>query len=142
MRVLARMIRRYRDLRSLTDIRDRFDYLKLGGQVGSSTFGFDRYLNQTFYKSREWQQARRAVILRDGGCDLGIEGYEIGRGLVVHHMNPITIDDVLARRDEIFDPEFLICVSDRTHKAIHYGDAGLLPKEPVQRRAGDTCLWR
>lgn len=136
------MIRRYRDLRSLTDIRDRFDYLKLGGQVGSSTFGFDRYLNQTFYKSREWQQARQAVILRDCGCDLGIEGYEIGRGLVVHHMNPITIDDVLARRDEIFDPEFLICVSDRTHKAIHYGDAGLLPKEPVQRRAGDTCLWR
>lgn len=136
------MIRRYRDLRSLTGIRDRFDYLKLGGQVGSSTFGFDRYLNQTFYKSREWQQARQAVILRDSGCDLGIEGYEIGRGLVVHHMNPITIDDVLARRDEIFDPEFLICVSDRTHKAIHYGDAGLLPKEPVRRRAGDTCPWR
>lgn len=136
------MIRRYRDLRSLTDIRDRFDYLKLGGQVGSSTFGFDRYLNQTFYKSREWQQARQTVILRDGGCDLGIEGYEIGRGLVVHHMNPITIDDVLARKDEIFDPEFLICVSDRTHKAIHYGDAGLLPRDPVERKPGDTCPWR
>lgn len=136
------MIRRYRDLRSLTDIRDRFDYLKLGGQVGSSTFGFDRYLNQTFYKSREWQQARQAVILRDDGCDLGIEGYEIGRGLVVHHMNPITIDDILARKDEIFDPEFLICVSDRTHKAIHYGDAGLLPRDPVERKPGDTCPWR
>lgn len=136
------MIRRYRDLRSLTDIRDRFDYLKLGGQVGSSTFGFDRYLNQTFYKSREWQQARQVVILRDGGCDLGIEGYEIGQGLVVHHMNPITIDDVLARKDEIFDPEFLICVSDRTHKAIHYGDAGLLPRDPVERKPGDTCPWR
>ena len=136
------ILRTYKDLRRLDTILDRFEYLKLGGQVGESTFGFDRYLNQAFYKSREWQLARRAVILRDGGCDLGIEGYEIGRGLVVHHMNPITIDDILARKDEIFDPEFLICVSDRTHKAIHYGDAGLLPKDPVERKPGDTCPWR
>lgn len=136
------ILRTYRELRRFSTILDRFDYLKLGGRVGSSTFGFDRYLNQTFYKSREWQQVRQAVILRDGGCDLGIEGYEIGRGLVVHHMNPITIDDILARKDEIFDPEFLICVSDRTHKAIHYGDAGLLPRDPVERKPGDTCPWR
>lgn len=136
------MLRTYKDLRRLDTIRDRFEYLKLGGQVGESTFGFDRYLNQAFYRSREWQEARRTVILRDGGCDLGIEGYEIGKGLVVHHMNPITIDDILSRRDEIFDPEFLICVSDRTHKAIHYGDAELLPKDPVERKPGDTCPWR
>lgn len=136
------ILRTYRELRRFSTILDRFDYLKLGGQVGSSTFGFDRYLNQTFYKSREWQQARQAVILRDGGCDLGIDGYEIRHGLIVHHMNPITIDDILSRRDEIFDPEFLICVSDRTHKAIHYGDAELLPKDPVERKPGDTCPWR
>ena len=136
------MILRYRDLRSLATIQERYDYLRLGGSVGASTFGFDRYLNQAFYKSKEWQQARREVILRDKACDLGIDGYEIVKGLVVHHMNPITVDDVLDRKEEIFDPEFLICVSDRTHKAIHYGDAGLLPKEPVQRRAGDTCPWR
>ena len=137
-----KMILRYRDLRSLATIQERYDYLRLGGSVGASTFGFDRYLNQAFYKSKEWQQARREVILRDKACDLGIDGYEIVKGLVVHHMNPITVDDVLDRKEEIFDPEFLICVSDRTHKAIHYGDAGLLPKEPVQRRAGDTCPWR
>lgn len=136
------ILRTYKDLRRLDTIQDRFEYLKLGGQVGESTFGFDRYLNQAFYRSREWQEARRTVILRDGGCDLGIEGYEIGKGLVVHHMNPITIDDILSRRDEIFDPEFLICVSDRTHKAIHYGDAELLPKDPVERKPGDTCPWR
>jgi len=140
--VMKMILRTYKDLRRLGTILDRFEYLKLGGQVGESTFGFDRYLNQAFYRSREWQEARRAVILRDGGCDLGIEGYEIGKGLVVHHMNPITIDDILSRRDEIFDPEFLICVSDRTHKAIHYGDAELLPKDPVERKPGDTCPWR
>lgn len=136
------MILRYRDIRPLKTIQERYEYLRLGGQVGASTFGFDRYLNQAFYKSKEWQQARNDVILRDNACDLGIEGYDIFKGLVVHHMNPITIDDILQRKDYIFDPEFLICVSDRTHKAIHYGDAGLLPKEPIQRRSGDTCLWR
>lgn len=136
------MILRYRDIRPLKTIQERYEYLRLGGQVGASTFGFDRYLNQAFYKSKEWQQARNDIILRDNACDLGIEGYDIFKGLVVHHMNPITIDDILQRKDYIFDPEFLICVSDRTHKAIHYGDAGLLPKEPIQRRSGDTCLWR
>lgn len=136
------ILRTYRELRRFSTILDRFDYLKLGGQVGSSTFGFDRYLNQTFYKSREWQQARNKVIMRDGGCDLGVDGYEIRHGLIVHHMNPITLDDILSRKDEIFDPEFLICVSDRTHRAIHYGDAELLPRDPVERKPGDTCPWR
>ena len=136
------MILRYRDIRPLKTIQERYEYLRLGGQVGASTFGFDRYLNQAFYKSKEWQQARNDVILRDNACDLGIEGYDIFKGLVVHHMNPITVYDIVQRKDYIFDPEFLICVSDRTHKAIHYGDAGLLPKEPIQRRAGDTCPWR
>ena len=136
------MIRRYRDLRGLTTIRDRYEYLKLGGQIGSSTFGFDRYLNQVFYKSKEWLESRNAVILRDGGCDLGIKGYDIVKGLNVHHMNPVTVDDILARKDFIFDPEFLITVSDRTHKAIHYGNAELLPKDPISRYSGDTCPWR
>lgn len=136
------MIRRYRDLRGLSTIRDRYEYLKLGGQIGSSTFGFDRYLNQVFYKSKEWLESRNAVIMRDNGCDLGIDGYSIVKGLNVHHMNPVTVDDILARRDLIFDPEFLITVSDRTHKAIHYGNAELLPKDPISRYSGDTCPWR
>lgn len=136
------MIRRYRDLRGLSTIRDRYEYLKLGGQIGSSTFGFDRYLNQVFYKSKGWLESRDAVILRDGGCDLGIKGYDIVKGLNVHHMNPVTVDDILARKDFIFDPEFLITVSDRTHKAIHYGNAELLPKDPISRYSGDTCPWR
>lgn len=136
------MIRRYRDLKGLRTILERFEYLRLGGQIGGSTFGFDRYINQVFYKSKEWHEARNAVILRDNGCDLGIDGYNIVKGLNIHHMNPITMDDILDRKDYIFDPEFLICVSDLTHKAIHYGDARLLPKDPVIRSSGDTCPWR
>lgn len=135
-------IRCYKDLRQLRSIFDRYNYLKIGGEVGSSTFGFDRYLNQTFYKSREWRDARRSVILRDNGCDLGVDGYPIVKELVVHHMNPITMDDIEDRNPAILDPEFLICVSDRTHKAIHYGDVDLLPNDPVERRPGDTCPWR
>lgn len=139
---LRQMIRRYSELRRYSDIFDRFNYLKLDGQVGTSTFGFDRFLNQTFYRSREWQEARRIVILRDNGNDLGVNGYAIGRGLIVHHMNPITQEDILERRDDIFDPEFLICASDRTHNAIHFGDASLLPKDPVVRSPNDTCPWK
>lgn len=136
-------IRCYKELRQYKSIFDRFNYLKLGGSVGVETFGFDRYLNQAFYnRSREWHDARRAVILRDEGCDLGVEGYPIAKGLIVHHMNPITMDDIENRDPKIFDPEFLICVSHRTHNAIHYGDAELLPHDPVERRPGDTCPWR
>lgn len=134
-------IRCFRDLRPLSSILERYEYLRIGGKIGESTFGFDRYLNQEFYTSKEWRDARRSVILRDNGCDMGMSGFEIERGIIVHHMNPITIDDVVDRNPDIFDPEYLICVSDRTHRAIHYGDISLLPRTPVARRAGDTCLW-
>lgn len=135
-------IRTYSELRRLSSIFDRFEYLKLGGQTGATTFGFDRYLNQAFYKSREWQKARREVIIRDNGNDLGVDGYPIGTGIIVHHMNPITMEDIIERKADIFDPEFLVCVSDRTHNAIHYGDIGLLPKDPIVRRPNDTCPWK
>lgn len=137
------MIRKYSELRRFTDILDRFEYLKLAGQVGATTFGFDRYLNQAFYRhSREWQDARRAVIIRDDGCDLGVDGYRICGRIIIHHMNPITEDDILSRNPMIYDPEYLICVSERTHLAIHFGDASLLPRDPIERMPGDTCPWR
>lgn len=137
------MIRKYSELRKFADIFDRFEYLRLAGQVGVTTFGFDRHLNQAFYcHSREWQDARRAVIIRDDGCDLGVDGYQICGRIIIHHMNPITEDDILSRNPTIYDPEYLICVSERTHLAIHYGDASLLPRDPVERSPGDTCLWR
>lgn len=135
------MIRTYSDLRRLASFEDRFEYLKLNGRVGADTFGFDRYLNQRLYASEEWKAARRAVIIRDNGCDLGMEGYEIADKVIIHHMNPLSIEDITELRDSIFDPEFLICVSHRTHEAIHYGDARLLPKMPVDRRPGDTKFW-
>lgn len=136
------MIRTYSDLRRLKTLKERFEYLKLAGKVGTDTFGFDRYLNQRFYKLGKWKSARNYVIIRDNGCDLGVEGYEIGDKVLVHHMNPITLDNVLEMDDALFDPEFLICVSHDTHNAIHYGDANLLPKLPIERRPGDTCPWK
>lgn len=135
------MIRCYRELRRLETFEERYRYLKLAGQVGAAMFGFNRHFNQTFYQSKRWQSARSKVILRDGGCDLGIEDREIGKGLVIHHMNPITLEDILEDRDWIYDPEYLICVSDRTHKAIHYGDESLLILPPIERTPGDTKLW-
>ena len=135
------MIRCYRELRRLETFEERYRYLKLAGQVGAAMFGFNRHFNQTFYQSKRWQSARSKVILRDGGCDLGIEDREIGKGLVIHHMNPITLEDILEDRDWIYDPEYLICVSDRTHKAIHYGDESLLILPPIERTLGDTKLW-
>lgn len=136
------MIRTYSDLRRLKTLKERFEYLKLAGKVGTDTFGFDRYLNQRFYKLGKWKSARNYVIIRDNGCDLGVEGYEIGDKVLVHHMNPITLDNVLEMDDALFNPEFLICVSHDTHNAIHYGDANLLPKLPIERRPGDTCPWK
>lgn len=136
------MIRKYSDLRRLATLQERFEYLKLAGKVGADTFGFDRYLNQRFYKLGKWKEARNYVIIRDNGCDLGVEGYEIGDKVLVHHMNPITLDNVLEMDEALFDPEFLICVSHNTHNAIHYGDANLLPKLPIERRPGDTCPWK
>lgn len=134
-------IRSYSELRRLTTFKERFDYLKLHGRVGDSTFGFDRYMNQRFYTSFEWRQLRRRVILRDNGCDLGIEGYEIHRGLHIHHMNAITVQDLVHGNPDILDPEFLITVTHQTHNAIHYGDERLLPRQLVERKPGDTKLW-
>ncbi len=135
------MIRRYSELCRLKTFEERFDYLKLQGVVGESTFGFDRYLNQLLYRSSEWKRVRNAVIVRDDGCDMGLADYPANR-IIVHHMNPLSVEDLENRSDLIFDPEFLICVSFNTHNAIHFGDETLLPKPPVERKPGDTCPWR
>ena len=135
------MIRTYSDLSKLKTLENRYKYLALHGQVGEATFGFDRYMNQEFYRSREWRRVRDDVILRDNGCDLGIEGHDIHRGLYIHHMNPMTLADIRNRDESILDPEFLITVRLMTHNAIHYGDERLLPRPPVERRPGDTKLW-
>lgn len=133
--------RTYVELRRLETFEERFHYLKLRGVTGVSTFGFDRWMNQLFYKSREWKQARNNIILRDSGCDLGILGYEIHSDLIVHHMNPLSIDDLEHSNESIIDPNFLITTSLQTHNAIHYGDESLLPRGPIVRRLGDTKLW-
>lgn len=135
-------IRKYSELRQLKTIEERFDYLSLSGKVGAETFGFDRYLNQVFYKSSEWRSVRHLVIVRDGGCDLGVSGFEINDKILIHHMNPVSVKDILDRNEDLINPNFLICVSNRTHQAIHYGDRGLLPQVPVERHLGDTTLWR
>lgn len=136
------MIKTYSELIQFETFKDRFNYLKLGGSVGDSTFGFDRYLNQQFYKLKEWQLARAYVIVRDFGCDLGIHGLEIVGNIIVHHMNPVTIDDVKNRRPILLDPEFLISTRHITHNAIHYGDESILISEtPIERRPDDTKLW-
>lgn len=134
-------IRCYRELKRLSTFEERYDYLRLGGVIGESTFGFERQLNQILYSSSKWKSIRNQVIIRDNGCDLGVEGYDIPRNIIVHHMNPLTIDDLKDASDDIFNPEYLICVSHATHNAIHYGDKSLLPRAPVMRKPGDTCLW-
>ena len=136
------IIRTYSELIRFPTLEERYAYLKLDGRVGEETFGFDRYLNQIFYKSKEWQTIRRHVIVRDNGCDLGLDGYEIGGRILIHHMNPISKRDILERSDLLLNPEYLICVTKRTHDAIHYGDESLLPTRPIERRPNDTCLWR
>lgn len=135
-------IRTYSELKRLKSFEERFDYLKLDGSVGQTTFGFDRYLNQMLYQSKRWRQVRDKVIMRDNGCDLGIEGYEIHDQIIIHHLNPISIDDILEENDDIFNMEFLISTSKRTHNAIHYGDESLLPKGPIERQPNDTCPWK
>lgn len=135
------MTRCYSDLIGVREFEDRFDYLKLGGSVGHVTFGFDRYINQGFYASSEWRNVRRHVILRDQGCDLGVPGYEIHDALLVHHMNPMTSEDIIHEEEWIFDPDFLITTTARTHNAIHYGDASLLRVQFVERSRNDTRLW-
>lgn len=133
--------RSYSELRLLDTFEERFDYLAMPGRVGEATFGFDRWVNQQFYQSREWQDARTSVIARDLGCDLGVPGYEIHFGLLVHHMNPLTMSAVEAGEEWIVDPEFLITTSKRTHNAIHFGDRSLLPRVVIERSPGDTRLW-
>lgn len=135
-------LRTYSELKQLKTFEERYEYLKLDGQVGADTFGFDRYLNQVFYKSPEWRSVRNEVIVRDNGCDLGIEGREIHTKILVHHMNPISKKDILERSDILLNPEYLITTVKRTHDAIHYGDADTLIKDPIERSANDTCPWR
>ena len=135
------MIRRYSELRHIPTFEERFEYLKLNGSVGRETFGFDRYINQRFYTSKEWRDIRHYVITRDLGLDLGAEGSEINSRILIHHMNPIVVDDILHKNDDILDPEFLITTCHNTHNAIHYGDSSLLPKPLVERSRGDTKLW-
>ena len=137
------IIRTYSELITLPTFEERYEYLRLDGTVCEETFGFDRYLNQEFYqRSQEWKRIRDYVIIRDQGCDLGIEGREIIGKIIVHHMNPITKDDILKRTKFLLDPEYLICTLKSTHDAIHYGDENLLMKGPVERTANDTCPWR
>ena len=121
---------------------ERYRYLKLGGSVGKETFGYDRYLNQALYRSPEWKRFRRDIIIRDNGCDLGCEGYEIVGKILIHHIEPITIEDVIKRNPKIFDPENTISTQLMTHNAIHYGDESLLITEPVVRKPNDTCPWK
>lgn len=136
------MIRTYSELSKLGTFRERFQYLKLPGSIGTDTFGFDRYLNQLFYKSREWKKVKDEVIIRDNGCDLGIDGYDIYGRIYVHHMNPVTVDDIRNRSEFLLNPEYLITTTLNTHNAIHYGDEDLLVLDPIERTMNDTCPWR
>lgn len=135
------MTRRYSELIRNETFEDRFEYLKLGGSVGRSTFGFDRYINQNFYASREWKQIRDFVFIRDEGCDLGVPGFEIHNSALIHHINPMVVDDVIHGEAWIMDPEYLITTTHPTHNAIHYGDRSLLRLPTVPREPGDTKLW-
>lgn len=136
------MIRRYSELTRFETFEERFEYLKLDGEVGKLTFGFDRYLNQAFYSSKEWKELRNHIIVRDHGCDLGVDGYEIYGTIYIHHMNPITINDLLDNKEYVFDEEYLISSAFLTHNAIHYGSFDLIDNVIVERKPNDTCLWR
>lgn len=133
--------RTYNELIRFNTFEDRFSYLKLVGFVGESTFGFDRYLNQALYHSRRWRKVRDEVIIRDDGCDMGLADFVIYDKIIIHHMNPITIEDLEEENENIFNPNFLICVSASTHNAIHFGDDKIIPRGPIRRCSGDTKLW-
>lgn len=135
------MIRTYSELIRVSSFEDRYDYLALRGAVGMETFGYDRWLNQRFYTSRQWKNLRSFVISRDEGCDLAVPGFEIHERIYIHHMNPMTVEDLTHGNEDVLDPEFLISTTHRTHNAIHYGDKNLLPKQYVPRRPNDTKLW-
>lgn len=136
------MIRTYSVLSQMNTFKERYQYLKLNGAVGEETFGFDRFINQNFYRSPEWKTVRDFVIVRDNGCDLGIEGYEIRGKIFIHHMNPILPKDIETRSEFLLDPEYLISTTHPTHNAIHYGDENLLIQTPIERTKNDTCPWR
>lgn len=137
------MIRTYTELSKLKTFEERFEYLRLDGEVGKETFGFDRIFNQTFYRSVEWRRVRDQVIIRDCGCDLGVPGHEIyGQRILIHHMNPISLEDLERRSEILMNPEYLITTNHNTHQAVHYGDADLLIKLPRERTKNDTCPWK
>lgn len=136
------LLKSYRNLILLSTLEERYEYLKLIGQVGEATFGFDRYLNQEFYTSREWRQFRYKMIARDEGCDMGLPDYPIGGRVILHHINPLSIEDFENSSDLLFDPDNVICVSEPTHNAIHFGDVSLLPADPILRMPNDTIPWR
>jgi len=140
--VIQMSIKTYSELIKLPTFIERYRYLRLGGRVGEDTFGFDRYLNQIFYKSDEWRALRNKIIVRDNGCDLGIEGREIQGRIIIHHMNPISVDDILNRSEYLLNPEYLIATVKNTHDAIHYGDENLLITVPMERSKNDTCPWK
>lgn len=140
--MMMKNIRKYSDLITLPTFKERYEYLRLDGIVGEETFGFDRYINQIFYKSKEWLEVRDHVIIRDNGCDLGIEGHEIHNRILIHHMNPIRKEDILNRSDILLNPEYLITTTKRTHDAIHYGDKNILLDTPIERIKNDTCPWK
>lgn len=137
------MIRTYTELSKLKTFEERFEYLKLGGEVGKETFGFDRIFNQRFYTSIEWQSIRDRVIVRDNGCDLGVDGFDIlGQKIFVHHMNPVLLYDIEQKTEILLNPEYLITTTFQTHNAIHYGDANQLLRSPIERSKNDTCPWK
>ena len=135
-------IRTYSELIAFPTFEERFKYLQLNGQVGESTFGFDRYMNQVFYRSQKWKSIRDFVIIRDCGCDLGVEGHNIHGKIIIHHMNPLSVRDIETESDFLLNPDFLICTTHNTHNAIHYGDENLLVTAPIERTKNDTCPWR
>lgn len=139
----TKIIRTYSELKELKTFEERFKYLKLGGVVGVETFGFDRYFNQKFYTTTEWKQLRNHIIVRDFGCDLGCEDHEIfGQRIIIHHMNPIDLEDIEKKSDFLLNPEFLITTIHSTHNAIHYGDESLIITAPIERCRNDTCPWK
>ena len=140
--VTTMSIRTYSELITLPTFEERFKYLQLNGQVGESTFGFDRYMNQVFYRSQKWKSIRDFVIIRDCGCDLGVDGYDIHGKIIIHHMNPLSMRDIETESDFLLNPDFLICTTHNTHNAIHYGDENLLVTAPIERTKNDTCPWR
>ena len=135
-------IRTYSELITLSTFEERYKYLQLSSSIGEETFGFDRYLNQNFYRSKEWKRIRDFVIIRDNGCDLGVEDRTIYGKIIIHHMNPVRTKDIQDVSDYLLNPEYLICTTHQTHNAIHYGDENLLVSNPIERTANDTCPWR